>query len=160
MQARFLKPVFWKKIFFAISIAFGIGFPGSIFAPGLTQAQERAIAASKREQACQGSLIWFEARGEPIQAQRGVLDVAQNRAAASGLSVCDVLVQPGQFQWTKHHDPTGVDEQKLALLHSVQRKPKFLGVEKFFFSLPSPPKWAHNMKCRLIGHTTFCREAR
>lgn len=103
-----------------------------------------------------GSLIWFEARGEPIAAQRGVLDVTLNRAEAAGLSVCDILLQPGQYQWTKHHDPLVVDDKKRALLHSVPKSRKLEKNFRWFYSLPKPPKWAHNMTCRLIGKTHFC----
>lgn len=106
-----------------------------------------------------GSLIWYEARGEPLEAQRGVLDVALNRAELLGLPFCATIRQPGQFQWTKHHDPTKLDEGKLALLHSVQPKSRKLTKSwRWFYTLPHPPKWAHNMTCRLIGHTTFCKE--
>jgi len=163
MVPRFLKPDFLKKILFAFLICFGIGFPIQIFAPGLTteqqataEANRKAVAALKEADACMGSLIFYEARGEPLEGQRGVLDVTLNRAEASGLSVCDVLRQPGQYQWVKHHDPKVVDTEKLALLHSVPRTRKLAKSYKWFYSLPSPPKWAHNMTCRLIGHTTFC----
>lgn len=107
-----------------------------------------------------GSLIWFEARGEPLEAQRGVLDVAINRARVKSQTICEVLKAPGQFQWTKHHDPTVVDSRKLALLESVKSKRKILTAEKFFYSLRHAPMWAHNMTCRVIGKTTFCKEKR
>lgn len=119
---------------------------------------ERPLEASFEQERCLGSLIWFEARGEPLKAQRAVLDVALARAVQSGTSACDVIAKPGQFTWydgrLKLYDP-----ELQALYAKARAEKRSLKFETFFFS-GGPPYWAAGMKCRKIGRLNFCKELR
>jgi len=115
------------------------------------------MAALKQQRRCEGSLIWFEARGEGIEGQRGVLDVARNRAEASGKTLCEVVAEKGQFVWYKNNRILPLDEQKRDMRMAVAAHQKVLTSEKWFYSGPSP-SWANHMVCRVIGHLHFCKE--
>lgn len=52
---------------------------------------------------CLALNIYFEARGEGVDAQRMVAEVVMHRVHADGFpkTVCDVVWQDGQFSWTQ-----------------------------------------------------------
>lgn len=46
-------------------------------------------------------MLWHEARGERIDVQQKTLDVLRNRAKMCNCSLHKVLIQKGQYPWTK-----------------------------------------------------------
>lgn len=47
------------------------------------------------------NVVWHEARGEPLQGKRAVLEVVINRAKAEKSGICSVVFRKGQFSWAK-----------------------------------------------------------
>lgn len=121
------------------------------------EASRKALAALKQQRRCEGSLIWWEARGEASKAQRGVLDVARNRAEEKGKSVCQIIAEKEQFVWYKSNRIVPLDDERKAMLDSASSNSKVLTNEKWFYSGPRP-LWAKNMTCRVMGHLHFCKE--
>lgn len=117
---------------------------------------ERAVEAQTEQEACLGSLIYHEARGEPLKGQRAVLDIVYHRVVQSGLPPCQVVAQKQQFAWYGKK-PMKRYEDVSGLLVSTYQHPKVLKSEKFFFS-GKRPVWAKDMICRKIGRHYFCRE--
>jgi spore germination cell wall hydrolase CwlJ-like protein len=100
--------------------------------------------------------VYHEARGEPLKGQRAVLDVARARMLQSGSSACDVVKKPGQFSWYKGQLLLANPEIERMLVNAYEHQ-KVLKSETYFFS-GAAPRWAVGMKCRRIGHHTFCKE--
>lgn len=106
---------------------------------------------------CLASVVYYEARGEPLRGQRAVLDVVLNRAYKSGKSVCEILTAKGQFQWTKRK-PMLYTEEMAEQLDVVGQHPKVLKNEIYFFATHVRPSWSGKMQCRTIAKHTFCKE--
>lgn len=108
---------------------------------------------------CLVSVVYREARGEPLEGQRAVLDVVANRVKATGKTACEVLREPHQFQWMgwKKFGLVPVDATSLALYNAASQHPPVLKDEKFFFNIHLRPSWSRAMLCHRIGHHNFCR---
>jgi hypothetical protein len=104
---------------------------------------------------CLASAIYYEARGEPLKGQRAVLDVIVNRAYKSGKNFCEVVLEKGQFQWTKRKPML---YNQASLLDEVGQHPRILRNEIYFFNASLRPAWSGKMKCRKIGNHKFCKE--
>lgn len=48
---------------------------------------------------CLALTVFHEARGEPVVGQQAVAQVVLNRARIRGMSVCEVVLEKGQFSW-------------------------------------------------------------
>lgn len=108
---------------------------------------------------CLASAIYHEARGEPLAGQRAVYDVIVNRMRASGSSACGVVSAKGQFSWYGFKPILPYTAEMRELVERVRNYPKMLHSERWFFTVQmKPPKWAYDMRCRVIGNHKFCRE--
>lgn len=86
-----------------------------IFTTTLEPADE--IETRSQKIRCLGETIWREARGEPWLGQVAVARVVINRTKRSGYhnTVCGVVLQRGQFQWTKNWKTDLADQKSLLL---------------------------------------------
>lgn len=132
------------------------GALGAALAPA-TLGFETGLPDTRPE--CLATAVHYEARGEPLKGQRAVVDVIMHRAWKSGKSICEVLTQKQQFQWTKRHGMR-YDVDTLERLEQVMQEPKVLKNENFlyFHSTAVKPPWARKMECSRIGHHNFCKE--
>ena len=111
---------------------------------------------------CLASVIWHEARGEPLEGQRAVYEVVMHRAKVFGKSLCAVVKAPKQFSW--YGDPAKpilpLTARMKGFLERVKNHPPVLHNHSFrwFFSGQKIPYWAVKMDCRIIGGHRFCRE--
>ena len=119
------------------------------------EALNPAYKAPEDSLRCLGSLVWFEARGEPVKGQRAVLDVAHNRMLKSGKSYCELLQEAHQFPWHAKKGFKPLTDEMLEPYNAAIRHPEVLGDGKFlFFNTRKPP--GHD--CKKIGSHIFCKE--
>lgn len=52
--------------------------------------------------------VYHEARGEPDEGKIAVAQVILNRAEQRGISVKEVILQPGQFSWVNDGNPNDI----------------------------------------------------
>lgn len=107
---------------------------------------------------CLATALHYEARGEPLAGRRAVLDIITNRMLATGQSACSVVLQRGQFSWSKKKPLLKYDSDQKAKLGEVVRYPRVLGNNsyKHFYSGPKP-SWARGMICKRIYNQNFCK---
>lgn len=110
------------------------------------------------EQRCLANVVYHEARGESLHAQRAVLDTVFHRMIQSRSSACAVITAKAQFSWYKGKMKPYTDEMA-RLLARAMAIPRVLRNEnsRFFFS-GEPPYWVVEMECRSIGRLNFCRK--
>ena len=107
---------------------------------------------------CLATAIHYEARGEPIEGRRAVLDTITNRMLATGKSACYVIYQRGQFSWVKTKPLLYYGSEQKAMMEEVVGHPIVLSNERFtFFYSGEKPYWAYGMACKKIKRQTFCK---
>lgn len=117
---------------------------------------------SRSDSECLASVIYHEARGEPLEGQRAVYDVVMHRVKVLRKSVCGVVTAPKQFSW--YGDPSKpimpLTRPMSDLLKRVKEHPKVLDSINFrwFFSGEKLPYWAKKMNCHKLGGHRFCKE--
>ena len=119
---------------------------------------ESPVRSGWIESQCLATAIHYEARGEPIQGRRAVLDVIANRMMATGKSACGVVFQHGQFSWTKSKPLLDYTDEQREKLGDVLKYPRVLISEKhLYFYSGEKPYWAYDMACRKINRQQFCK---
>lgn len=107
---------------------------------------------------CLASALHYEARGEPIEGRRAVLDTITNRMLATGKSACYVIFQRGQFSWVKNKPLLAYGSEQKAMMEEVVGYPTVLSNERYtFFYSGQKPYWAYGMSCKKIKRQTFCK---
>jgi N-acetylmuramoyl-L-alanine amidase len=105
---------------------------------------------------CLASVIYAEARGEPVDGQIAVAQVVLNRIEDSRWpdSICGIAEQPDQFASL----PPDIETLAVALEVIREEHDDMVAGATHFFSGP-PPWWAGEMERigRIAGHT-FMRE--
>jgi N-acetylmuramoyl-L-alanine amidase len=83
---------------------------------------------------CLALTVYIEARSQPIKSQIAVAAVTVNRTRSKGFpkTVCEVVKQPGQYQWVK--------KNKRYIISEVEAYNKALEVSKQYLkgNLPNP----------------------
>jgi spore germination cell wall hydrolase CwlJ-like protein len=148
------------------AIVFLLAYIPICFSPGFSpevleaRAQEQARIALERldeEAGCLATAIYMEARGEPLKAQRAVLDTVYNRMVQSRSSACEVVTARAQFSWYKGQMKPYTREMDRLLKQAINH-PRVLRNEKsMWFYSGEPPYWAAEMDCRAIGQLNFCQ---
>lgn len=110
---------------------------------------------------------WREARGEPTEAQRGVIHVVLNRAAKPswwGKDVVSCVICPYQFESFNHNDPNAVKFPQPGdavfaniMVMAVAPGDDPTGDATHYYSIDiSMPVWATTMTFTVqIGHIRF-----
>ncbi len=112
-----------------------------------------------QDRLCYASAVWHEARGEPRNGRRSVIDTIYNRAVVLGISACEVVAQPRQFAWYKRKGLVRLTDEEIAVYNSAIEHPAVLTDEKYrWFYSGTRPVWAKEMNCRAIGNHKFCKE--
>lgn len=120
-----------------------------------------AAIEDRDEFKCLAQAIYREARGEPNEGKIAVAQVIINRTKTPGYptTICGVLQQPGQFQWTKKYRVTLPDYESYIVARNV-----ILGQHKFakfkgthFHARHVQPKWKYK-RIALIGNHIFYHE--
>ena len=86
-------------------------------------------------------MLWKEARNQPIEAQRAVLDVLHHRMLKSRLTACKELMKPSQYPYFKL-GVKPVSKEWLTHYRKVRRMPKVLKDEGYIFFNHRKHKWA------------------
>lgn len=131
---------------------------------GMQVAVHPPVVIKHTAEQCKASAIYYEARGEPIEGQRAVLDVIEHRKKYRKLTSCQVVKQKYQFSWYNRLPIREYNAEMKKLYTKVRSYPKVLRDEmyQYFFhkDMNPQPKWAENMICKDIGNHRFCRERR
>ena len=118
---------------------------------------------------CATLLVYFEARGEPIQGREAVVEVALNRVASPRYPdhLCDVVFQPHQFSFVHANktpapdetSPQWQDAQRIARYMLAQPYTPQTGGALYYHNGTVSPRWASRMTitARIGGHV-FYRE--
>lgn len=128
--------------------------------------------------ACLAMNVYHEARGQPLEGQVAVAHVTLNRARHTGLTPCQVVIQPKQFSWVNDGkmyydgkswkvDPSlwprnkkAWDEAKLvarAVMLNVVKDPTHGAL--YYHAEKVHPKWAKKMQfVTKIGSHLFYRQ--
>ena len=127
----------------------------SLMAPlSLTTASQRGWTDNQ----CIATAIYYEARGEPLQGRRAVLDTITNRMLATGKSACYVIFQRGQFSWSKSKPIISYGFEQRDMMRQVVSHPTVLTSENYrHFYSGRKPYWAYDMVCKKIKRQTFCK---
>ena len=108
---------------------------------------------------CLASAIYHESRGEPLKAQRAVVDKILHSSLDSGKTICEVIAEKHQFSWYKNKGLKKYDESQRELLAEALKHGKVLESKKFkFFYSGKKPYWAKAMACKPVGNLNFCKE--
>ena len=86
-------------------------------------------------------MLWKEARSQPIEAQRAVLDVLHHRMLKSRLTACKELLKPSQYPYMKY-GVKPVSKEWLTHYREVRMMPKVLKDEGYVFFNHRKHKWA------------------
>lgn len=126
--------------------------------PGRVTLVDKQITARDAETLCLAQVVYYEARGEPIEGQVAVAEVVVNRSRSGAYpsSLCAVAYQPGQFALTiedRLAPPRGKAWKRAQVLAARvisgrQEKP-FGGRATHFHNVSVTPYWSE--KFRVVG---------
>ena len=125
-----------------------------ILAISLLLVDNSAVAKCVDEPA-KAYMLWKEARNQPIEAQRAVLDVLHHRMLKSRLTACKELLKPSQYPYFKH-GVKPVSKEWLTHYRKVRRMPKVLLDESYLYFNHKKHRWATGH--RKIGNLYFSKE--
>ena len=136
---------------------------GSTPTPGTIPVPVRKKRPSLTSATCLAEALYFESRGESQDVWEAVAAVVFNRATMEQMSICGVVYEPAQFEWTKDHPPTPSGAVWRTLLTTAQQwmgqrkelEAKYSGLTNFHDTTVTP-RWAARVGCRRqIGHLIF-----
>jgi hypothetical protein len=104
---------------------------------------------------CLVSVVWHEARGEPVKGKRAVLDVVLNRAKMYDLTYCEVVAKKQQFPWFKKKGLVPLTPETLRHYNEALEYGPVLENKGFIYFNGVRP---HGVGCQRIGKHTFCKE--
>ncbi len=121
-----------------------------ILSMSLLLAANSAMANDIRKNACvdepaKAYMLWKEARNQPIEAQRAVLDVLYHRMLKSRLTACKELMKPSQYPYFKH-GVKPVSKEWLTHYRKVRMMPKVLQDVRYKFFNHKRHKFGKNTK--------------
>lgn len=88
---------------------------------------------------CLSLVIFFEARGEPIEGQKAVAQVVINRSIKNKTTICEEVYKHNQFSWTKkkYKIPSTTDKTWLHVVEiarwALQNKSSIIPINVTFF---------------------------
>lgn len=108
---------------------------------------------SNRE--CLQYTLYRESRGESLVTMRAVADVVLNRARKNSVTICETILERGQFPWARHGIKRVTDKEFLTKYFKVIRMSATLPDSYIYFN-HKKHKWATGH--RKIGNLTFSKE--
>lgn len=103
---------------------------------------------------CVAQAVWHEARGEPDLGKRAVAHVILTRSKKRGLTPCQVIRQPGQFDFKVRKSYSGND-----WLHAIKIA-QFPGLDptngaSYFHNTSIRPGWRLQYKTTIGRHVFY-----
>lgn len=117
-----------------------------------------SASASKAssERSCKALVIYKEANLEPLQGQREVLQVLNNRIAANHSSCVKEISKAGQWSFYSKYVTFKVDKKQLTQYSEVIKLAPLFPEASHFHNQRVRPKWARKMKyLGKVGHHYF-----
>ena len=112
--------------------------------------------AYSQEQHCKALVIYKEANLEPIQGQREVLQVLNNRIAAHHSSCIKEISKAGQWSFYSKYVTFKADRKQLTQYTEVTKLVPLFPEATHFHAQRVRPKWARKMKyLGKVGHHYF-----
>lgn len=103
---------------------------------------------------CVAIAIYHEARGETDLGKRAVGHVILNRSKKLGKTPCQVIRQPGQFQFKLKRHYTGKSWDKaVQIAYYLGDNP--VGASLYFKSVNCKLKWRYKLVTRIGGHNFY-----
>ena len=99
-----------------------------------------------KELHCMYTAVYYEARGEPDEGKKGVMQVILNRARLRKQSLCEVVTAPHQFVWYSTKISLAVDENTLARYNEVARIDAVVSADTQYFHSGKKPVWAGKLQ--------------
>ena len=103
---------------------------------------------------CIAQAIYAEARGESDRGKRAVGHVIVNRAKKTGLTPCQVIRQPGQFQFKLKTKYSGSAWEKAYQIASYLGDDP-TGGAKYFHSTRVHPRWRYRITTTIGNHVFY-----
>jgi len=138
----------------AIVAAFSLASPQA----GSLQHDSKATKARLEQQRCLAAVVYHEARGEPLVAQRAVLDVVSSRAVKARKTFCEIVREPRQFSWVGQKVMPQYGQAQHKLLTEARGQGRQLPEEALWFFSEARPAWARGMTCEAKGRLKFCKK--
>ena len=108
------------------------------------------------EAECKAFTIWHEARGEPLQGQRAVLDVVENRMRKQGKNACQIMMQHKQFSFYYYGMPVVITQEMMYNYENVIAMGNVVGKATHFHTKAVSPYWNKELTfIREIGSHLF-----
>jgi hypothetical protein len=115
------------------------------------------IVKSPTDENCKAYMLWKEARNQPVEAQRAVLDVLHHRMLKSHLTACKELMKPSQYPYMRY-GVEKVSKEWLTHYRKVRMMPKVLQSEQYLYFNHFRSKHKFATKHRRIGDLVFSQE--
>lgn len=113
-------------------------------------------SASVSERSCKALVIYKEANLEPLQGQREVLQVLNNRIAANHSSCIKEISKAGQWSFYSKYVTFKADKKQLTRYSIVSRMAPLFPTATHFHATHVKPKWARKMRyLGRVGHHYF-----
>lgn len=104
-----------------------------------------SVMAKCVDEPAKAFMLWKEARNQPIEAQRAVLDVLHHRMLKSRQTACKELMKPSQYPYFKY-GVKPVSKEWLTHYREVRRMPKVLKDTRYKFFNHKRHKFGKNTK--------------
>jgi len=105
---------------------------------------------------CMAWILASEARGEPVEGQRAVMDTILNRMWQRKLTACETLKQPFQFSGYRQGMKLHVSKEDLQRVEKAHTMKPVAPSAEFFHNKSVKPKWAQDMVLvKTINGTKF-----
>lgn len=104
-----------------------------------------SVMAKCNDESAKAWMLWKEARNQPIEAQRAVLDVLYHRMLKSRLTACKELMKPSQYPYFRY-GVKPVSKEWLTHYRKVRMMPKVLMDTRYKFFNHKRHKFGKNTK--------------
>lgn len=118
-------------------------------------AMANAVIKNPTSRDCLQMALYKEARGESLVTMRAVADVVLNRARKNNVTICETILERGQFPYAKKGIKKITDKQFLTKYFKVLTMKPVVSQDVIYFN-HRKHKWAGSH--RKIGNLYFSKE--
>lgn len=104
---------------------------------------------------CLQYTLYREARGESLVTMRAVADVVLNRSRKNKVTICETILEPGQFPYARHGIKKVTDKKFLTMFMNAYTMKPVLTDKNYLFFNTKKFKWCG--KTRKVQKMYFCK---